>query len=165
MSEQMNALYEKSIEVRWADCDANQHMRHSAYADLCTHARIGLLDLNGINAQYLEQQGLCIVLFKEQTEYFLETFMGDVLRITVEAGEASVSRKSFNVIARMYLASGALAAQNQVVVGFMDVKLRKIVPVPKIMRQIFNNELSRSMPTAVFAAHHGGINANSHSLV
>lgn len=136
MLEQENTLYEKLVEVRWADCDANKHMRHSAYADFCTHARIGFFDLKEVNAQYLKQQGLCIVLFKEQTEYFQETFMGDVLRVTVEPVQEKILQKSFGVMAKIYLPSGVLAAQNEVVIGFMDVNLRKIVLIPEKITQL-----------------------------
>ncbi|WP_414648539.1 acyl-CoA thioesterase, partial [Chitinimonas sp.] len=40
-------VFRHTVEVRWADCDANQHVRHSAYADFCTHARIEWLRLHG----------------------------------------------------------------------------------------------------------------------
>jgi acyl-CoA thioester hydrolase len=35
------AIFTQTVEVRWSDLDANQHMRHSAYADLCTQAQAG----------------------------------------------------------------------------------------------------------------------------
>ena len=41
------AIFTQTVEVRWSDLDANQHMRHSAYADLCTHARLGWLAQSG----------------------------------------------------------------------------------------------------------------------
>ena len=75
MSQYGDALYQKEFEVRWADCDANQHMRHSAYADLCAHARVGFMNQIGMTAEWLKEQGLGPVLFKEQTEYFRELFM------------------------------------------------------------------------------------------
>lgn len=48
-------LYEKTIEVRWADCDANRHMRHSAYSDLCGHTRVGFMDSIGMTSEFCEQ--------------------------------------------------------------------------------------------------------------
>ncbi|NOR86119.1 MAG: thioesterase, partial [Bacteroidales bacterium] len=36
--------------VMWAQIDANQHMRHSAYADYAAQARMGLLDSLGLPA-------------------------------------------------------------------------------------------------------------------
>ena len=34
------AIFTHTVEVRWSDLDANQHMRHSAYADLCVASRV-----------------------------------------------------------------------------------------------------------------------------
>ena len=141
MSELIEALYDKSIEIRWADCDANQHMRHSAYSDVCAHTRIGFLDHIGLTAEWFKEQGIGPVLFKEETEYFREAFMGEVLRITVESGEPTGAKKSVRIVNKVYKPNGELAAQHQVVVGWMDVKLRKVVELPKKIQQLYGLEL------------------------
>jgi acyl-CoA thioester hydrolase len=131
------ALYEKQIEVRWADCDANQHMRHSAYADFCAHTRVGFLNQIGMTPQWFKEQGIGPVLFKEETEYFREAFMGESLRITVETGEQTGSKKSVSIVNRIYKPNGDLAAQHKVVVGWMDMKKRKVVELPEKILQLY----------------------------
>ena len=132
-----DALYEKTIEIRWADCDANQHMRHSAYSDLCAHTRIGFLSAIGMTPQWFKQQGIGPVLFKEQTEYFREVFMGEEVKVTVEIGEPTGSKKSVCIVNKVYKPNGELAAQHQVVVGWMDVKARKVVELPEKIQQLY----------------------------
>lgn len=128
-----NTTYSTQIEVRWADCDANQHMRHSAYADMCAHARVGFLSSLGMTGQWFKEHNIGPVLFKEQTEYFREAFMGEVMTITVEAGESTGSKKSVCIVNNVYNPKGELAARHQVIVGWMDTKIRKVVELPEMI--------------------------------
>lgn len=124
-------LYEKTIEVRWADCDANRHMRHSAYSDLCGHTRVGFMDSIGMTSEFCEQQGFGPVLFKEETEYRREVHINEVLRVTVEVGEATGFSKSVQMVQHIYKPCGTLAAIHRCVIGFMDMVERKIVALPE----------------------------------
>ncbi|OPX54577.1 acyl-CoA thioester hydrolase [Oceanospirillum multiglobuliferum] len=136
MAQVSDALYEKTIEVRWSDCDANQHMRHSAYADFCAHTRVGFMHQVGINEKWLKEHGLGPVLFKEETEYFRELFMGELVRVTLEAGEPTGSEKSICVINHLYNAKGELAARHRAVFGWFDMTQRKVVKLPETIRQL-----------------------------
>lgn len=131
------ALFEKVFEIRWADCDANQHMRHSAYSDLCAHTRIGFLNQIGMTPQWFKEHGIGPVLFKEQTEYFREVFLGEEVRVSVETGDPTGSNKSVCIINKVYKPNGELAAQHQVVVGWMDVVKRKVVELPQKIRDLY----------------------------
>jgi acyl-CoA thioester hydrolase len=133
MSQATNVLYEKTIEVRWSDCDANKHMRHSAYSDMCAHTRVSFLHAIDMNEQWFKEHYLSPILFKEQTEYFAEMFMGEKVRITVELGEATGSSKSTCWMNKVYKEDGTLAANHQIVVGWMDMRLRKIVELPELV--------------------------------
>lgn len=131
-----DALYQKSFEVRWSDCDANKHMRHSAYADFCAHTRVGFMEEIGMNQQWLEDNGLGPVLFKEETEYFRELFMGETVIVTVEPGEPTGSEKSVRVINCIYRENGDLAARHGAVFGWFDSETRKVVKLPEKIRQL-----------------------------
>jgi acyl-CoA thioester hydrolase len=142
MSQATNVLYEKIIEVRWSDCDANKHMRHSAYSDMCAHTRVSFLHAIDMNGLWFKEHHLSPILFKEQTEYFAEMFMGEKVRITVELGESTGSSKSTCWMNKVYKEDGTLAASHQVVVGWMDMRLRKIVKLPELVSD--TNLLARS---------------------
>ena len=145
------ALYEKAFEIRWADCDANQHMRHSAYSDLCAHTRIGFLTQIGMTPQWFKENGIGPVLFKEQTEYFREVFLGEEVRVTVETGESTGSKKSVCIVNKVYKPNGELAAQHQVVVGWMNVVKRKVVELPEKIRELYfvDEAIVKSSQTSV----------------
>lgn len=136
MSQYGDALYQKEFEVRWSDCDANQHMRHSAYADLCAHTRVGFMNQIGMTGEWLKEQGLGPVLFKEETEYFRELFMGEQVTVTLEPGEPTGSTKSIQVINKVFRQSGELAAVHKAVFGWFDSEKRKVVELPERIRQV-----------------------------
>ncbi|KZZ46373.1 hypothetical protein A3759_06675 [Thalassolituus sp. HI0120] len=129
------ALYNKEFEVRWADCDANNHMRHSAYADMAAHARIGYLTEIGIGPEWLSENNAGPVLFKETTEYFREVKMNEVLSITVETGEPTGSDKTVTLVNNIYKENGELAARVSVLFAWMDIIARKVIVVPEKARQ------------------------------
>ena len=56
--ENSEPLYTKKIDVRWADCDANRHMRHSAYSDMCADTRIAFLSEIGMTPEWFEKNKL-----------------------------------------------------------------------------------------------------------
>ncbi len=136
MSQNSEALYQKEFEVRWSDCDANNHMRHSAYADFCAHTRLGFMNQIGMNDKWLKEQRLGPVLFKEETEYFRELFMGEKVVVTLEPGEPTGSKKSIQVINTIYRENGELAAVHKAVFGWFDSEKRKVVELPSMIRQV-----------------------------
>lgn len=137
MSQQTQVLFSKVIEVRWSDCDANQHMRHTAYSDFCAHTRIGYLEKIGMGAEWSKQHSLGPVLFKEETEYKREAHIGEVLTITLEAGEPTGFTKSIQMVQYIYKESGELAALHKCVVAWMDLNKRKIIELPASIQKDF----------------------------
>ena len=137
MTAQSSVLFEKVIEVRWADCDANRHMRHTAYSDLCAHTRVCFLGSLGMGEEWVQEHNIGPVLFKEETEYKLEAHMGEQLRITLEAGEPTGFTKSIQMVQNLYKESGKLAASHKCVVGWMDLSLRKIIELPVQIKKDF----------------------------
>lgn len=129
-----NVLFRKQVEVRWSDCDSNQHMRHSAYADFCAHTRVGYMIKVGMTPQWLKQQGLGPVLFKEETEYFRELFMGEIVEVTIEVGEPTGSAKSVQLVNNIYRQNGELAARHKAVFGWFSMTERKVVELPEIVK-------------------------------
>lgn len=130
-------LFEKNIEVRWADCDANQHMRHTAYSDLCAHTRVCYLGNIGLGVEWSKEHNIGPVLFKEETEYQREVHIGELLKITVEAGEPTGFTKSIQMVQHIYKNDGELAASHKCVVAWMDLCLRKIIGLPDQIKQDF----------------------------
>ena len=74
----MNVFYEG--QVLWSQMDANQHMRHSAYADFAAQARLNMLESVGLKLSKLFEYNIGPVLFKEELIYLREVALNEHLR-------------------------------------------------------------------------------------
>lgn len=90
------------LEVRWSDCDANQHVRHTAYADFCTHARIEWLRGQGFGFEQFQAQGFGPVIFKEWTEYFKELRLSERIHVRLAIAGLSQDSKRFCIRHEIY---------------------------------------------------------------
>ncbi|MFC4158168.1 acyl-CoA thioesterase [Chitinimonas lacunae] len=128
----------KSVEVRWADIDANQHMRHSVYADLCTHARIEWLAENGFTFADFAAHAIGPVLFKEQTEYFREVTLGERLDIDVTLAAISADGRRWCIRQHLYKSDQVLAARHEVHGAWLDLKHRRLASPPPELLAVFD---------------------------
>ena len=128
--------FSKVVEVRWADIDANQHMRHSAYADLCTHTRLEWLQAAGFGADEFKRQGFGPVLFRESTDYRREVNLGERLSINVLIAAASPDNSRWHIRQEMRKADGTLAAVYEVAGAWLDLRSRKLIAPPPALAAI-----------------------------
>ena len=128
------SIYTKTHEVRWADIDANQHLRHSAYADLCTHTRFEWLTASGFPAGEFVRHGFGPVLFSEQTVYRKEVHLGDRVVINVELAAASEDFSRWKLRHEIRKEDGVLAAIYEVSGAWIQISDRKLIsPPPEVL--------------------------------
>ena len=77
-------VLELPFVVRWADVDANRHMRHSAYYDYAAHLRVQLLKRIGMDLVTLSKAGIGPVLFREEAVFLREISMDETIRVNVK---------------------------------------------------------------------------------
>jgi acyl-CoA thioester hydrolase len=130
-------MFRLTVDVRWADCDANQHVRHSAYADFCTHARISWLKAHGFSFEQFQQHAFGPVIFKEWTEYLKEVKMSEQLTIAVFIAGLSDDGSRFRILHEIYKEDGRLAARHEVSGAWFDLRSRKLIAPPAALADIF----------------------------
>src|SRR5580698_8761649 len=83
-------------QVLWSQIDANQHMRHSAYADVAAQARLVMLTNLGLDIVTLSGYKIGPVMFREESFYLRECRLNDHLKVTAEVykSRADASRWS-----------------------------------------------------------------------
>ncbi len=81
------SLFSCEIPVRWADCDMNRHVRHSAYYDYGAHARIRYFAEHGFTAAKMAALHIGPIIFKEECSFIKELKLEDVVTINVLKGE------------------------------------------------------------------------------
>lgn len=128
---------EKNIEVRWADCDMNRHVRHSAYYDYGAHIRIQLFKQAGYPPSRLEQLGIGPILFKEECSFIKEIHADDTITINLLKGEVSPDAARWTLHHELFNIKGEKCAHITIKGAWMDLYQRKLVTPPAELAEKF----------------------------
>ncbi len=133
----------KTFQVRWADCDANQHMRHSAYNDFAAHVRMCVFDEGGFGLARFQELDIGPVLLREDTRYLRELTMQEWITVDYRLSALSSSAARWFVSHTIYKESGEEAARIHVEGAWMSMRARRLtVPVSPLAH--FMNTLPRT---------------------
>ncbi|MVN22625.1 thioesterase [Mucilaginibacter sp. HMF7410] len=121
----------------WSQIDANQHMRHSAYADFAAQARLCLLESVGLNPKTLFQQKIGPILFKEELFYLREVAINDYIKVTCEVIKSRADGSRWAIRHEIYRGDGIKAAIIHVEGAWIDMEKRKLTVLPSDLNNLF----------------------------
>lgn len=121
------------FEVRWADLDANRHLKNTAYSEMATHTRFSFLAGHGFPSERFGTIGLGPVILREETRYLREAHLGDTLELTVELAGASEDASHF-LIGHDVLRGRIRLARVEVEGGWMNLATRRLAVPPTDLR-------------------------------
>jgi acyl-CoA thioester hydrolase len=124
--------------VIWAQIDANQHMRHSAYADIAAHARVQMLESIGLDSKAFFIHKIGPILFREETLYKREFHIGEKVKVSCELSKCTPNCKKWSMRHLFYKENGKLAAEINVDGSWIDMNERKIVALSGELLKAFN---------------------------
>ena len=124
-------------QVIWAQVDANQHMRHSAYADFAAQARVDLLDKMGLSAKVFHAQMLGPVLLREELVYLREVNMSEHIKVTCEMIKCKSDGSRWTIRHEIFRPDGVKAANVTVEGAWIDMKKRKLTRLEGELLDIF----------------------------
>ncbi|GAB3927045.1 acyl-CoA thioesterase [Mucilaginibacter myungsuensis] len=130
-----NAFYQG--QVLWAQIDANQHMRHSAYADVCAQARLNMLQSIGMKATTLLEAKIGPVLFREELKYLREVSLGDTITVVCEVLSSRVDGSRWTIRHEIYRGDGVKAAVVIADGSWIDMEKRKLAILPTQISDMF----------------------------
>jgi len=131
----MNIFYEG--QILWAQIDANQHMRHSAYADLAAQSRLNMLRKAGLDLAKLLDYKIGPVLFKEELFYLREIVLGDFVKVTCEVTKSRRDGSRWTIRHEIYRADGTKAAIVNAEGAWIDTEKRKLTLLPVELSSLF----------------------------
>ncbi len=123
--------YTVSFKSKWADFDANKHMRHTAYNDYAAECRIRFFNTHGLSPKFLEAHNFGPILFEENTRFYREIKMGEDLSIDLRLSAASKKGERFKMTHRLFREDAILAAEINVYIAWIDLSKRKLMTPPK----------------------------------
>ncbi|MGL5892636.1 MAG: acyl-CoA thioesterase [Bacteroidia bacterium] len=123
-----NVFFE--TKILWSQIDSNQHLRHSAYADLGAQARIEILNASGITADIFKELHIGPILFREELIYFREIHADDSVKVTCELVRCRADGSRWSFRQEIYRSDGVKAAQINTDGAWLDTKQRKLAIPP-----------------------------------
>jgi acyl-CoA thioester hydrolase len=133
----MDIFYEG--QVLWAQIDANQHMRHTAYADFAAQARLMMLDTLGLNPAVLYGYKIGPVLFREELFYLREVGINDFIKVTCDIVKARRDGSRWTIRHELYRGDGIKAAIIIADGAWIDMEKRKLAILPTELSELFMN--------------------------
>jgi acyl-CoA thioester hydrolase len=128
------------ISIRWADIDANFHMRHSAYYDFGAQHRVDILAQHGLTLATMRELHIGPVLFREECLFKKEIHLSDKITISTTMAKMRADGSRFTIQHLFTNEQGQRCALITVDGAWLDTKLRKLAhPVPAIITEVMNS--------------------------
>lgn len=131
------------IQLRWADIDANFHVRHSVYYDWGAMCRMEFLRAMGLTESVFHQLQIGPILFREESRFKRELQMGDTVAIDLQLLAARRDFSRWTILHQFFKNGDTLAATLTVDGAFLNTHLRKLAVPPALAGDTFG-----SMPKA-----------------
>lgn len=127
------------VQIRWADIDANMHLRHSAYLDYGAMARTMMFATLGVTTETFKEHKIGPILFREEVFFKKEIKLEDKITIDVEVVKVSSNRQRWSMRHHIVKEDGTLAAIINIDGAWMDNIKRKLAEPSDFMKEIFKD--------------------------
>jgi acyl-CoA thioester hydrolase len=125
------------IQIRWADIDANRHLRHSVYYDYGASVRMAILADLGLSMERFEELQMGPILFREEALFKREILFGDALSVDVELLKATADFSRWSLRHQFIKSGGTLAAIVTVDGAWIDLQKRKLATPAAFIKEAF----------------------------
>ena len=132
----MDNIY--NSKVIWAQMDANQHLRHSAYADLAAQARVELLESMELNMDVFQKLKIGPILFREELIYLKEIRGTQKVKISSELVKSRPDGSRWSIRHEVFREDGVKSAIINVEGAWLDLLQRKLTGLPENFATAFN---------------------------
>jgi acyl-CoA thioester hydrolase len=130
--------FSKPMQIRWADIDANRHLRHSVYYDYGATMRMNVLSEGGLTTKKLEEFAMGPILFREEAIFKREIVLEDKIILTVEVVKASEDYSRWSLRHQFIKNDEIVAAVLNVDGAWIDLNKRKLAIPDPFIREIFS---------------------------
>lgn len=125
-----NMIFRRPAPLRWADIDANFHLRHSVYYDLGAAQRTDLLASLGIHLRDMQKGGYGPVLFREECRFLREIRIEDAIEVETSIAHLSRDFRKF-AFEQRFLRGEEACAILRVEGAWFDARIRKVAAPPQ----------------------------------
>lgn len=129
--------YTLEFNTKWADFDANRHMRHTAYNDYAAEVRIRYFAYAGYPVDMIAADGIGPILFTENTSFRKEIHMGENITANAKLLGLSEDKSRWKIRHEVFNQAGKLAATIEVYGAWIDLHKRKLAVLPEKYAPLF----------------------------
>ncbi len=129
--------YAKTFTVRWADCDANGHMRNTAYSEYAIEVRMGFLSEHGFGFDAFQHANVGPVLLREEIDYLREVRLGETVSVDFTLLGLSPDAARWKLGHAFTKPNGKSSARIVVWGGCLDLERRRLVVPPPALAAAF----------------------------
>jgi len=130
--------YTLEFNTKWADFDANRHMRHTAYNDYAAEVRIRYFAFAGHSVNMIATDGIGPILFTENTSFRKEIHMGETITANARLLGLSKDKGKWKIRHEVFNQDGKLAATIDVYGAWIDLHKRKLTLLPEKYATLFD---------------------------
>ena len=130
--------YSKNAEIRWSDIDPNFHVLHSRYYDYGAFCRLSFMTEQGIDPQFLSENNIGLILFREECVFKKEIKFGDSLLINLKLDKCNTDASRWSLRNELWINGDILAAIVTADGAWIDTKLRKVTSPPAVCKSVFD---------------------------
>jgi acyl-CoA thioester hydrolase len=134
----MTSSFSIKVQIRWADIDANRHLRHSAYYDYGATIRMKFLLEGGLTSEKFEELKVGPVLFREEAIFKREVKLEDHITVDAVLTKATADFSRWSLRHNFIKEDGSLAAIVSVDAAWMDIVKRKLTVPNALIQEIFS---------------------------
>jgi acyl-CoA thioester hydrolase len=126
------------VQVRWADIDANFHLRHSVYYDWGASCRLTFLYQHGLTSELMQQLHFGPVIFREECIFRREIRLGDPVFLSLEIISAKKDYSRWSIQHTIMKNPDSVSAILTVDGAWLDTAKRKLAVPPAEAVKVFS---------------------------
>lgn len=131
--------FSTKIQIRWADIDANRHLRHSVYYDYGASMRMMFLNARGLTSEKLEEFQIGPILFREEAIFKREIKLEDNISVNVVIVKTTTDFSRWSLRHHFIKEDGTLAAILNVDGAWINLIKRKLATPNEFIQSIFES--------------------------
>ena len=126
------SIYRTRAALRWADIDANFHLRHTVFYDLGSEQRINMLAAADVTMGYMQQHQFGPVLFREECRFLREVRIEDAIEVELRITGLSPDFRKF-AFQHRFLRGEEPCAVVRVEGAWFNTATRKVFVPPQLL--------------------------------
>ena len=130
--------FKVNFTTKWADFDANIHMRHTAYNDYAAETRLRFFKKYNITIHDFTKEQIGPILFEENTKFLKEIHLGEDISVNLKVTGLSAKGERWKIQHEVFNKEGKLSAVITVYGAWLDLIKRKLTTPPEKFQTVFN---------------------------